>query len=96
MNPKTLVSGIPNKVTVLGLELDRWVEGSCIADFGVGKNWATLYFIQSGEPGKGHATNLLLTAKKYYEDRGKNVSGSIALNERMAGVYKKVGIKENK
>lgn len=85
---------LPTKVDVLGMPLERWKYESCIAEFGVGDDWATLYSIASSEPGKGHATYLLLEAKKYYEALGKKVGGDVALNERMRGLYKKVGYPE--
>ena len=37
----------------MGMELERWTNKSCVADFGVGNNWATLYSIESKEQGKG-------------------------------------------
>ena len=76
------------------MELDEWKVGSCIAHFGTGGNWATLYDIWSGEQGKGHATKLLEKAKDYYEKQGKKVGGSVALNNRMKFIYKKVGYVE--
>ena len=84
------------KINVLGIELDRWEYGSCVADWGKGDGWATLYSIQSKIPSKGHATECLLRAKKYYEEQGMKVRGSVALNERMSKLYKKVGIEEVK
>ena len=78
----------------MGMELDEWKEGSCIARFGTGHNWATLYQIDSLEEGKGHATKLLRKAKRFYESEGLKVGGSVALNERMRGIYKKVDYEE--
>ena len=74
-------------VNVLGMPLERWINESCVADFGVGDNWATLYSIESKEEGKGHATGLLIEAKKYYEGQGKDFGGTIALNARMRKIY---------
>ena len=73
--------------------LDYWTYKSCSAQFATGEDWATLYLIQSGKEGKGHATILLLEAKKYYEAQGKFVAGSVPLNGRMAKLYEKVGYK---
>ena len=81
-------------VNVLGMELERWTNKSCVADFGVGDNWATLYSIKSNEEGKGHATELLVEAKKYYEGQGKKFGGDVALNNRMKKIYQELGIKE--
>lgn len=81
-------------VEVLGMELERWTHESCTAHFGVGDDWATLSDIRSGDPGKGHATVLLMGAKAYYEARGKRFGGSIALNDRMRGIYRRLEITE--
>jgi hypothetical protein len=83
-------------VTVLGMSLIRWELESCTADFGVDeeKKWATLYNIESEEKGKGHATKLLKIAKKYYEDKGFKFGSSVALNDGMGRILKKLKIKE--
>ena len=79
---------------IMGMDLDCWQNKSCSAEFGVGDGWATLYLIQSKEEGKGHATELLTEAKKYYEGLGKTFGGDVALNERMRGIYKRLNITE--
>ena len=79
------------KTEQMGMVLDEWRHESCMAQFGTGKDWATLYSIQSREKRKGHATKLLLKAKDYYEKKGKKVGGSVALNPVMKELYKKVG-----
>lgn len=84
----------PKKVNILGIDLDEWRLNSCVAQFGVGPTWATLYFIESSIEGRGHATALLREAKAYYEAQKKNVGGSVALNARMRKIYRKLGIKE--
>lgn len=81
-------------VTVMGMELERWTFKSCIADFGVGDDWATLYNIESKELNKGHATTLLKEAKVHYEKLNKVFGGTIALNHIMRTIYLKLGIKE--
>lgn len=81
-------------VHVFGMELERWEHESCIADFGVGPDWATLYDIQSRQPGQGHATALLTEAKSFYESAGKTFGGSVALNDRMREIYHRLGIEE--
>ena len=83
----------PHILRVVGA-LELWVYKSCEAEFGVGKDWATLYLTESKDEGKGHATTLLLAAKKYYEDKGLIFGGSVALNMRMKGLYQKCGIRE--
>lgn len=82
-------------VTIMGMPLERWTHESCVADFGVGDTWVTLYDIRSKEEGKGHATALLIEAKKHYESLGKDFGGSVALNERMTSIYQRLGIKEH-
>lgn len=74
--------------------LELWKCESCKAVFGVGDNWATLYFIKSEEEGKGHATALILATQKYYEGKGLVFGGSVALNMRMRRLYHKCGIRE--
>lgn len=81
-------------VTDLGMELEQWTHESCVALFGVGDDWATLYTIGSAEPGKGHATALLTAAKAHYEGLGLTFGGTVALNPRMRAIYERLGIKE--
>ena len=73
----------PKSVDRLGMPLDEWVYKSCVAHCAVGEDWATIYDIQSGDEGKGHATRLLVVMKAYYEKQGLRFGGSIALNDRM-------------
>lgn len=82
------------KVNILGMELDVWKHKSCSAEFGTGKDWATLYLIESTEPGKGHAIELLTEAKRYYEEQGLKFGGNVALNSRMKKLYQRLNIKE--
>ena len=86
----------PTKVNILGMELDEWKFDSCIAHFGVGGDWATLYDIESRDRRKGHAIKLLRLAKKHYQSQGKMVGGSVALNSIMRKVYRKLKIHEFK
>lgn len=85
---------VPERVEVLGMTLDEWKHESCIAHFGTGADWATLYDIESGKQNKGHATQLLLKAKDYYKGQGRIVAGTVALNSIMRRVYVKAGIAE--
>ena len=82
----------PKKVNALGMELDKWRYKSCLAHVGVGEDWATIYLIESQQEGRGHATKLLLDMKSHYKT--KKFGSSVALNERMAGLLKKCGIRE--
>ena len=78
----------------MGIKLEQWTNGGCVANFGVGEDWATLYDIESKNEGRGEATNLLIKAKKYYEKLGKKFGGSVALNDRMKNIYKRLKITE--
>lgn len=82
----------PKKVTILGMELEQWQHESCIANIGVGDNWATIYNIKSIDKGKGHATALLIEMQKYYENLGKTFGSTIALSETMEHLLKKLNI----
>jgi len=79
---------------IMGMKLDEWTNKSCIAHFGIGDNWATLYDIESKEESRGHATGLLVEAKKFYEGQGKQFGGDVALNDRMRRIYQKLDITE--
>ena len=82
-------------IELLGMEMEQCRYRSCTAEFCVGKDWATLASIESKEPGKGHATRLLRAAKEHYENQGKRFGGSVALNERMRAIYRRLGIAES-
>ncbi len=86
----------PKTVNIMGMNLDEWNVESCIAHFGTGDTWATIYDIESRNKKQGHATRLLKCAKKYYESKGKIVGGTVALNPVMRGIYRKLEIKEFK
>lgn len=81
------------------MELQEWSYKSCKAEFGVsnepGNKWATLYFIESKEPNQGHATHLLIEAKRYYEAKGLVFGGSVALSAPMKHLYQKLEILEH-
>ncbi len=81
-------------VTDLGMDMEQWTHESCVAMIAVGDDWATLYEIKSGDEGKGHATVLLIAAKAFYEGAGKKFGGTVALNDRMRSLYKRLGITE--
>ena len=82
------------KINMLGMELTEWKHKSCRAEFGVADNYATLYYIESKEKGKGHASELLIVAKKLYEYLGKKFGGSVALSKEMRSIYRKLKIHE--
>jgi hypothetical protein len=77
--------------TLLQYKLDSAVATVAEGQDEAGK-WATIYYIQSGTPGKGHATKLLLALKKRYA--GVRFGGTVALNPTMKHLYEKTGITE--
>lgn len=81
-------------VNVLGMDLVRWTYEQCIADVAEGSDWATIYVVVSENPGHGEATECLRQVKAHYEQIGKTVGGSVALNPAMRRVYEKSGITE--
>ena len=78
------------------MDLERWEENGTVADFGVGDDWATLYTIESHNPGHGYAKALLKQAKAHYEGMGKKFGGSVSLNSKMSAIYEELGIHEYK
>lgn len=83
-----------SKANEMGMPLDKWEHESCTPLFGIGDTWATLYSIGSDEKKKGHATELLKEAKVHYEKLGLKFGGSVALNDGMRRIYKKLEITE--
>lgn len=82
------------QIEVLGLPLEQWTHESCTAEFGVGDDWATLYSICSEVESKGHATALLIAAKRHYEALGKRFASDVALNDRMRRILRRLNIEE--
>jgi hypothetical protein len=81
-------------VNVMGCNLVRWSYKGCEVDFGIGDDWATIYSVESKDKGKGYATKLLGVAKAFYEQSGKKFGGTVALNDTMSHIYKKLNIEE--
>lgn len=79
-------------IDVMGMPLRQYKWKSCIAEISEGNDWATIYSIASQEQGKGHATELLTKLKEIYKN--KKFGGTVALNDTMSHLYKKLGIKE--
>lgn len=100
---KELVQG-PEKVKIMGMAMDKWTYASCEAFVATNDDmdkltyasWATVYTIESKEPAHGHATALLRYMREYYEGQHKAFGSSIALNDVMRHVLKKLGINEYK
>ncbi len=82
------------QINSLGMLLDQWDHKSCQAQIGIGNDWATVYMIHSDEKNKGHATELLIEMKRYYESQGKIFGSSVALNSIMNHILKKLDIIE--
>jgi hypothetical protein len=82
------------KENVMGMELDIWRHESCEAQIATGDDWATVYLIESSDKGKGHAQALLMEARKYYEGLGLRFGGTVALNNVMGHIYRKLNILE--
>ena len=78
----------------MGMDLTEATHKSCTATFGVGDNWVTIYHIESSEPNKGHATELLTEARKHFV--GKTMGSSVALNNTMRHLLRKLKIPEYK
>jgi len=78
------------------MELDKWTNGDCEAEFGTGKDFATLYRIETKleARNKGLATALLTEAKRVYESEGKKFGSTIFLSAPMAHIGKKLNIEE--
>lgn len=83
-------------IRIMNVDLIEWKYKSCTAEFGYGPDWVTLSYIESTEKRQGHATTLLKTAKKYFEDKNMKFGGSIALNPGMRRIYVRLGITEYK
>jgi GNAT superfamily N-acetyltransferase len=86
------------EIIEIGMPLTQWTHKGCRAVFATASDWATLYHIETDplERGKGLATQLLTEAKKYYEGKGKKFGGTVALNDTMADIYKRLEIEEYK
>lgn len=82
------------EIVHIGMPLKQFLWKSCQATVAEGDNWATVYFIESGERNKGHATELMKMLKFIYETKGKIFGGTVALNPAMKRVYEKSGVTE--
>lgn len=78
----------------LGMETDRWTHKSCIANVGTGDTWATIFYIESYEQRKGHATALINHMKDYYEKQNKVFGTSVAISNSMKHLVAKLKLKE--
>lgn len=82
------------QIKSLGMELTQFKYKSCIANVGVGEDWATIYSIGSEEQGKGHAQELISMMQAYFNQEGKEFGSSVALSPAMKHILKKFKIKE--
>ena len=82
------------KITSLGMDLDEWTNKSCTAQVGTGDNWATIYYIESTEKRKGHASELIIRMKNHYEKEDKRFGSSVAISIGMGKLLKKLNVEE--
>lgn len=78
-----------------GMPLKQFAWKSSQATVAEGDDWAAVYFIESTDRNKGHATELMKILKFIYETKGKTFGGTIALNPAMKRVYEKSGVYES-
>jgi hypothetical protein len=82
--------------TVMGMELMVWEHRNCevqISEFPEDST-ATIYLVESKNPGQGIATEMLSYLKGWYEGQGMTLYSSVALNDRMKRILKKLDIPE--
>lgn len=84
-----------------GMEnLREWTLESCVAHVAEGadpdgREWATVYWIESSRPGCKHAQALLQHLKSKYAETKTQFASTIALNPAMRHILKKLSIKEH-
>lgn len=78
----------------MGMVLDSCSYESCTAEVGVGEDFATIYYIESKEQNKGHATELINRMRIHYETQGKEFATSAALSPQMKHLVQKLNLKE--
>ena len=81
-------------VNVLGMTQLEVVHKKCVAYFwfSIKEKWITLFYICSTNPWKWEAQELLNQIKKDFD--WFNIGGTVALNDTMRHIYKKLNIKE--
>lgn len=82
------------QITALGMVMDKCSYESCTAEVGVGEDFATIYYIESKDKNKGHATELINRMRIHYETQGKEFATSVALSPQMKHLVKKLNLKE--
>ena len=83
---------------IMGMELMCFEHRGCevqIAEFPESSS-ATIYSVESKNPGQGIATETLTYLKGWYEGHGMTLYSSVALNDKMAHILKKLEILEYK
>jgi len=82
------------QINRLGMELTAFKYKGVIGTLAEEDRWATIYDIESTNPDKGECQECLKLLKaKYF---GKDFGCSVALNDKMSYILKKLGIKEYK
>ena len=79
---------------ILGMSLECWENKGVEIEIAEFPDTATIYSVRSKIEGKGFATETLTWLQGHYEGQGKSLCSSVALNDRMARILKKLGIKE--
>jgi len=81
-------------VTVLGMELIEFRYKGVEGHIGVEDDRATIYDVESSNPGQGECQECLSLLKQHYEEEGKRFGCSVALNAAMRHILEKLGITE--
>ena len=79
---------------IMGMDLEVCRNKFCYAEVGTGKDWATIYHIESEVKNEGYGTSLLKEMKAHYEGKGLRFGSSVALSPSMKHLLLKLEIKE--
>jgi hypothetical protein len=77
---------------VLGMPLTKFEYKGVYGHLSEGDDWATIYNIQSANPGNGEAQEALMILKNLYSD--KRFGSTVALNPTMKHILEKLEITE--
>lgn len=80
------------KANILGIPIDEYHAYGVVAQVYETPDWATIYFIQSLDPGKGNCQKMLLELKDIFKD--KQFGCTAALTPRMKHILQKLDITE--
>ena len=82
------------KANTMGMDVEICTFESCRATIGIGPSWATIYSMESKEPGKGHGNSLIIQMRNHYEAQGKKFGSTVALSKAMKHLLEKHNIVE--